>query len=99
MPYITYSGNGRRAELLFTASKKLVDKFNLENTVVERRGQKTIRKVVKNAVKLGFDTAIILKFEEKGSLRMRADTIEIKDIHGDYTWGKSITLGDAKVRP
>lgn len=88
MPYITYSGNDYNALELFKASKKFAD----GDSIVVRRGNKTIKAIAKHAMKLGFDTVIMLKFNDSKRVKINADEIKIIDVNGNYLWGTRLRV-------
>ncbi len=80
--------------MLFNESERLAAKLGADDSVVVCRGSKTIRDVVKDAIRRGFDSALIIRLvPSRGGAKMRADKLKVNGIDGAYSWIGSVSLG------
>ena len=79
--------------MLFNESKRLAIKLGAGDSVVVCRGSKTIRDVVKDAIRRGFDSALIIRLvPSRSGAKMRADKLKVNGLDGAYSWLGSIPL-------
>ncbi len=80
MPYITFSRNLRDVAKIH----RILRESHPKDSIVERRGSKTIRKVVERAASKGFNSALVIT-SKKGSAFL-AQEIRIKRKGNALDW-------------
>ena len=88
MPYITFSRNLRDVAKLH----RILKEGDPKDSIVERRGSKTVRKLVERAASKGFNIALVITSQNGSAFLAKEIRIKRKGNALDWKFGKEKSI-------